>query len=239
MNNLDELRQYYEKHKQETQEFLKKCADSGRSDDAKELFKFLCCNLLASQAKWETVERAVDHLDDTNRLFDGDPASIQEGLKNSGYGSPNNKEKARWLHKARQRFCDDGCEIGIVDFVHMLGIQCGKDPIRWRNLLADPSRDNHILGLGMKEASHFLRGLGFSHNQLAILDSVVLGQLECFGVVEIEKKPGRKKREGLTKKTYLAIEGKVKDWADNVVSIPLDGLDWLLWKLGRGNGHAC
>lgn len=230
MGNLDELRQYYERHKQDTEEFLKGCADMGRSSDAKELFRFLCCNQLASRVKWERAEGAVEYLDKKNLLFAGDDASIRGGLKDCGYRFTN---RAAWLYGARQRHYDEGCEIGIVDFVrHMLSVLCDKDPRKARNLLADPNREDHISGLGMKEASHFLRGLGLSHNQLAILDSVVLGQLECFGV--IEKKP-----RSLTKKTYLVIESQVKDWADNVLGIPLDGLDWLLWKMGRGNGHAC
>jgi len=142
------------------------------------------------------------------------------------------KEKAKWLYDARRRFYDEGCEIGIVDFVHMLGIQCDKDPTGTRNLLADLRRDNHIAGLGTKEASHFLRGLGFSHNQLAILDRVILRELVSFGVI-------KNLPRNLTRSTYLAIEDRVRNWANNAVGIPLDGLDWLLWRMGRGSGHAC
>jgi thermostable 8-oxoguanine DNA glycosylase len=232
MGNLDGFRRYYEEHKDEMDEFLRSCADRGRSGDAKELFKWLCCNLLASQAKWEEAKEAVECLDKENHLFDGDSTSIHSGLKNCGYRSPNNKKKAEWLYEARRRFYDKKCEIGIVDLVSMLGAACGNNPFRTRNLLAERSRDNHISGLGMKEASHFLRGLGFSHNQLAILDNRILGELVCFHVIE-------KKRERLTRKEYLVIERAVKDWAETEIPIPLDGLDWLLWKMGRTGEHSC
>ena len=35
------------------------------------------------------------------------------------------------------------------------------------------------------------------------------------------------------RKAYLGIESKVITWADKV-RIPLDGLDWLLWKMAKG-----
>lgn len=234
MGNLDGLRRYHEKHGHEMDEFLKSCSDRGQSSDAKELFKWLCCNLLASQANWEEARAAVEYLDKNNCLLDVDSTSIHGGLKNYGYRSPNNKRKAEWLYEARRRFYDKKCEIGIVDLVSMLSAACGNNPFRTRNLLAERSRDNHISGLGMKEASHFLRGLGFSHNQLAILDKRILGELVCFHV--IEKKP---ERLALTRKEYLVIERAAKDWAEAKIRIPLDGLDWLLWKMGRTGEHSC
>src|SRR4030043_913659 len=206
MGDLDKLRRLYEDKREEIDVFLKRCAARGQSTDAKELFKWLCCNLLASQAKWEEAKGAVDYLDSENRLFGGDPASIQDGLKNCGYKSPNNKEKAKWLYDARRRFYDEGCGIGIVDFVHMLGVLCGKDPIGTRNLLADSRRDNHISGLGMKGASHFLRGLGVSHDQLAILDTHIMGWLEKFRVVEDLPRNAKGKIKNPTKKQYLCYE---------------------------------
>lgn len=227
MDNLNKLRQYYERHKREMEEFLKRCADMGRSNDAKELFKLLCLNLLKSQAKWEEAKKAVEYLDKTNCLFSGDSSSILDGLRKCGYRSQNNKRKAEWLYEVRQRFYNKDCQMDIVNFVRMLGDKCAKDPCMERNRLA-----GLISGLGMTHASHFLRGLGFSHNQLAILDSVVLGQLEYFGVI-------KEKPKDLPKKMYLDIERQVKDWADNILGIPLDGLDWLLWRIGRGSGHVC
>jgi thermostable 8-oxoguanine DNA glycosylase len=223
MNKIDELKLYYEKHKQEMDDFLRRCSEAGRSTDREELLRLLCRNILASQVKWEKAVGAVGYLSDKRLLFNGDEAATVGGLKDFGYRFP---PRGGWLHSARRRFYDTGCEMDILDLVRVLGIKCENDPITMRNLLADASRDNHILGLGMKEASHFLRGLGFSHNRLAILDRVVIGRLVFYGV--IEEKPKR-----LGRSTYLAIEREAIGWANDVVGIPIDGLDWLLWEMGR------
>lgn len=227
MGRLDDLRQFYEQNKRDMEQFLKGCADMGRSSDAKELFRSLCRNLLGPQVKWETAKKAVEHLDKTNCLFKGDLASIEDGLEKCGYRFTN---RAAYLYEAQQRFYDKGSErheMGIVELVRKLST---KTPQHARNMLIRGG-SYYIPGLGKKQASHFLRGLGLSCNQLAILDRVILRELVYFGV--IKEKPKALNR------AYLAIEAKVKDWADNIVGIPLDGLDWLLWKMGRGNGHAC
>jgi thermostable 8-oxoguanine DNA glycosylase len=232
MSGLDELKEYHDKHKQEMKVFLQECVKRGKSEDPMELFKWLCKNLLASRATWEKASQAVEYLSKSNCLYCGSVASIENDLRKCGYGSLNNKNKAQWILKARELLYDKGSEIGIVYFVHMLDLQCDEDPLKVRNLLADTTTDNHISGLGMKEASHFLRGLGFSHNKLAILDSVVLRQLVYIGV--INNSPNNP-----TKNTYLSIENEVKGWwAENTICIPLDGVDWLLWRMGRNDSNV-
>ena len=229
MYGLSYIRRFYESKRQEFDEFLKRCANRGQSKDSMELFKYLCCNILASQAKWENAEMAVEYLDKTKHLFHGNAVSIHEGLKESGYRSPNNVAKAQWLYEARRSLFDDGCEMPMVDFVGLLRYGCDKDPVKTRDIFADRRRVAHVPGLGMKEASHFLRGLGLSHNQLAILDSVVVEQLVCYRVIEIRPKT-------LSRAAYLVIEDKEKAWAKNEVGISLDVLDLLLWKMGRKEG---
>jgi thermostable 8-oxoguanine DNA glycosylase len=99
------------------------------------------------------------------------------------------------------------------------------NPQEAREVLANRNRGSHISGMGKKAASHFLRGLGFSHNQLAILDSRISGWLLKFGVIEEVPK-------NLPNKRYLEIEKKMKDWQSReITDIPMDALDWLLWKM--------
>ena len=77
----------------------------------------------------------------------------------------------------------------------------------------------------MKTASHFLRGLGFSHNQLAILDVHILDWLVRFGVIDEVPKY-------LSNKKYLEIERRMKDWqSKEVPHIPLDALGEVLWRM--------
>lgn len=78
-----------------------------------------------------------------------------------------------------------------------------------------------IKGLGYKEASHFLRNIGFSG--YAILDKHVLNCLKEIGIIDDAKPPSTRKR-------YLEIEDEMKRFADEI-SIDFDALDLVLWSM--------
>jgi N-glycosylase/DNA lyase len=84
----------------------------------------------------------------------------------------------------------------------------------------------NVKGIGMKEAGHFIRNMGLSNNQLAILDVHILKNLKEFGI--IEKIP-----KSLTKKEYLKIEDRMREFSKKI-GIPLDELDLLLWSKETG-----
>ena len=81
-----------------------------------------------------------------------------------------------------------------------------------------------IKGIGYKEASHFLRNIGFKG--YAILDKHVLRSLHEFGVIDNPKPPTSRKK-------YLEIESNMKEFADEV-DIDFDDLDLLLWSSKTG-----
>lgn len=83
----------------------------------------------------------------------------------------------------------------------------------------------NIKGLGYKEASHFLRNIGFGEN-LAILDRHILKNLYKIGI--IEKIP-----TSLSKRTYLDYEEKMRKFAKKI-DIPLEHLDFVLWYKETG-----
>jgi N-glycosylase/DNA lyase len=83
----------------------------------------------------------------------------------------------------------------------------------------------NIKGLGYKEASHFLRNIGFG-NQFAILDRHILRNLVYLDV--IQDIPA-----SLSRSRYLQIEQKMAEFARNV-RIPLAHLDLLLWYKETG-----
>lgn len=94
---------------------------------------------------------------------------------------------------------------------------------------ADQRRDflaanRSVRGIGYKEASHFLRNVGY--RGYAILDKHLLGRLAEFGVIESPKPPS-------TKMKYLAIEEKLKLFAESI-GIDFDELDLLLWYTKTG-----
>jgi N-glycosylase/DNA lyase len=82
----------------------------------------------------------------------------------------------------------------------------------------------HIKGLGMKEASHFLRNIG--HENLAILDRHILKNLNKLGVIKNIPK-------SLTKKKYLEIEEKFKSFSKKI-KLSMDELDLLFWSMQTG-----
>lgn len=83
----------------------------------------------------------------------------------------------------------------------------------------------NIKGLGYKEASHFLRNIGFGKD-IAILDRHILKNLNLLGVIkEIPESMGRKK--------YLGIEKNMAEFAKEI-DIPLAHLDLLLWYKETG-----
>ena len=82
-----------------------------------------------------------------------------------------------------------------------------------------------IKGLSYKEASHFLRNIGFKG--YAILDKHILNSLIEFNVIETIKMP-------VSAKQYPEIEKNMKLFS-NEIGIPMDELDLLLWS--RRNGR--
>ena len=84
---------------------------------------------------------------------------------------------------------------------------------------------HHIKGLGYKEASHFLRNIGYGEN-IAILDRHILRNLCRLGILEIMPK-------SLTRSQYLQIENEMAGFAKQV-AIPLSHLDLLLWFTETG-----
>ena len=82
-----------------------------------------------------------------------------------------------------------------------------------------------IKGLAYKEASHFLRNIGFKG--YAILDKHIINSLHEFGVLPTNDKPKNAKE-------YLEIEKKFIDFSKQA-GIDMDELDLLLWS--RKNGR--
>lgn len=81
-----------------------------------------------------------------------------------------------------------------------------------------------IKGIGYKEASHFLRNIGY--RGYAILDKHILRTLADYGVIDLPTPPA-------TRKKYLAIEERMRKFAIEI-KIDFDELDLLLWSNKTG-----
>ena len=84
---------------------------------------------------------------------------------------------------------------------------------------------NNVLGLGYKEASHFLRNIG-KNDGLAILDRHILRNLKRLGLINLIPK-------SISKKQYLAIEQRFSIFAKDL-GIAVDALDLLFWSNETG-----
>ena len=96
-----------------------------------------------------------------------------------------------------------------------------RDPDERRDWLA---RTPGIKGLGYKEASHFLRNIGFKG--YGILDKHIIKCLAELGVIDSAKPPTSRSR-------YVASESRMKDFAKDI-GINFDELDLALWSMKTG-----
>lgn len=81
----------------------------------------------------------------------------------------------------------------------------------------------NVKGINFKEASHFLRNVGFF--EFAILDKHVINILNEYGII--------RQKKALTQKRYLAIEKKLQKIADTL-KISQGELDFYLWYMKTG-----
>lgn len=229
VNREDEIRnlsRLFKDNKPKYDKFLKDCMATGQSNNARELFSELCYAILAAGVQQPSAKKALDHLQEQNRLFQKDAQSIKASLQGLGYRFPNRTE---YICEARARFLGDTCETGMVDLVRKLS---SIHPLKARKMLISKVK---VKGLKMKSASLFLRNLGLSRNELAILDTHILQWLEKLGIVnDLPRDPeGRIKQP--TPIEYREYEKRMEDWNDTNARIPLDVLDLLLWEMGRGD----
>ena len=119
------------------------------------------------------------------------------------------RTKARHLLLARDQFDVIGRAVGN-----------GFAPAQLREWLVA-----NVKGLGLKEATHFLRNIGKSDG-LAILDRHILRNLRRFGII-------RSVPQSLTRKRYLSIEKKFNRFAETI-GIPAGELDLLFWSMETG-----
>ncbi len=82
-----------------------------------------------------------------------------------------------------------------------------------------------VNGYGLKEASHFLRNIGKSDNQIAILDRHILKNLQNLNLI--------KENKVKSPRQYFEIENIFLNFA-NSINIPPDELDLLWWSQENG-----
>jgi len=193
---LKVLRKLKEKHENDAKNFLKKFR---RNYSEEEIFLELCfCILVANSSMKKTYEIWKKIGKDFLTLS---KEELREKLKSFGYRFYN--RRAEYIVEAREK-------------INLLKEILKKKKEKLRDMLV-----KNFKGIGYKEASHFLRNIGYK--DFAILDRHVLKTLEKYKVIEEVPKT-------LTKKKYLEIEEKLRKISKKL-NISLVELDFYLFYL--------
>lgn len=172
--------------------------------DEKRLFQELAFCLLTPQSKAENAWKTIIKLTENNKIFEAKKSSISDDLNLVRF--KNNK--AFYLVEAREMFFNNskGIRKTLSEFTSV------HEKRKWLSI--------NIKGYGLKEASHFLRNIGFVE-EITILDRHILKNLKKYNVIdEIPKSVSEKK--------YYEIENKMKDFSKKN-NIPLEYLDIIFW----------
>ena len=186
-------------------EFKRLWAEGSEED----IFAELAFCILTPQTKARNCWDAVLRLRDADLLLKGNEKQVAEALK----GVRFRHKKAKYIVEARNFFSNNG-QLSIKSALKsVIEAESGRNFARdWLS--------RHILGFGYKEASHFLRNIGFGEN-IAILDRHILRNLMLLGV--IEEIP-----HSLSKKRYLDIERRMRIFASKI-GVRMSHLDLVLW----------
>jgi N-glycosylase/DNA lyase len=168
-----------------------------------EIFKELCFCILCANFNAERGIRIQEEIG--NGFISLSESKLVKKLKEIGYRYPNTR--ARYILEAR-KFKNSLKRI----------MKSFCNPTDLRDWLS-----KNVTGLGSKEASHFLRNVGYT--DCAIIDFHILDILERWDLVE--------KPRTLTQRKYLEIEELLRRVADRS-GLNLGELDLYLWYMETG-----
>jgi len=167
-----------------------------------ELFKELCFCILTANFN---AEKSIKIQKEIGECFLTDSKDVlAQKLRDCGHRFPN----ARATYISESIKCKDS--LGEI-----VQIQDGNALREWIV--------ENVKGLGYKEASHFLRNVGF--DDYAIIDFHVVDLLVDYKMIE--------KPKTITKRKYMAIENLLKKLARKT-NLTLAELDLYLWYMETG-----
>jgi len=177
---------------------------SFKSKSNKDWFSELCFCILTANSKAKTA------------------LAIQSELGYKGFASLSQNKLVETIKRNKHRFHNNKSKY-IVEARKNIDIkdkiQQHKNSQEAREWLVD-----NIKGFGYKEASHFLRNVGYT--DLAILDRHIINLM-------LENKLINEKPKSLNKNTYLEIEQYFNKLAEKLKLSPAK-LDLIMWYLKAG-----
>ena len=176
----------------------------------REVFAEMSFCILTPQSKARNAWKAITDLVENNLLYTGTPEEIAGFLNIVRF--KNNK--SRYLVELRNLMTVDG-KLQPKKILSEQGDVFQKRAWILKN----------VKGMGLKEANHVLRNLGFGEN-IAILDRHILRNLAELKVIdEVPKSVNEKK--------YYEIEEKMREYS-KFSGINMDELDLVLWYKEAG-----
>jgi len=207
-NDLNDLLKLYKEIKPEIEKRLEHFSSGFKKMSADELFSELCFCTLTPQSKAKSCWKAIESLRSSGMLYNADKEVLSQNI--NGVRFHNNK--SGYIEANRNLFYS-------MDFKKYI-LQNTKDITKLRKWLV-----SNIKGYSFKEASHFLRNIGFG-SEIAILDRHILKNMVKYGIIsEIPK--------SINEKTYLELENELLEFSRKT-EIPPDHLDILFWYKQTG-----
>lgn len=176
----------------------------------KEIFKELCFCILTANASARGGIKAISALG--NLVFTGSEREISNALRKAGYRFW--RKRANYIVETRE-FMQKRRGMKFKKEIEKLR----EDKEALRAFFAENAK-----GIGMKEASHFLRNIGFK--EYAILDKHIVSCLFEAGVFESNDKPKNKRQ-------YIEMEARMKNFSKKI-KVPMAELDLILWSHKTG-----
>lgn len=205
----EEIVKMYKKIKKDIDKAVKGYKKAWNGSE-KEVFAEVAFCILTPQSKAKNAWQAITNLVNNGLLFDGQSEEIAEYLNIVRF--KNNK--SRYLVELRELMTVDG-KLQPKKILSEKGNTLEKREWIFKN----------IKGMGMKEANHVLRNLGFG-DEIAILDRHILRNLVQLNIInEIPK--------SITEKKYYEIEEKMKEYSE-YSGITMGELDLVLWYKEAG-----
>lgn len=189
------------------EEKVKEFLETNKADNERWFEELVFCILTANSSAI-TGLKAVEKLKKKNLLLEGSKEEVEKALREAGHRYA--KRRAEYIILARKYSSNLKDTLTSIDSIY-----------KKREWLA-----KNIKGIGMKEASHFLRNVGYFN--LAIIDRHIIRILKTHNLVNPTLD-----RKTITKKKYIKIENLMKRIARKLNMKP-GILDLYLWYMSTG-----
>lgn len=200
--NITLLKQWHKLKKISIKQRLKEFKSPKTS---RKIFEELCFCILTANASARMGLKSVSAI--KNKILTGNEYEIQELLKGNHRFY---RVRAKYIVHTR-KYLKRICGLNIKKLLKQF-----KTRLYCRRFFAE-TKD--IKGIGYKEASHFLRNIGYSG--YAILDKHILN---CLGELKVITPKD---------KNYIEIENKMKGFSKKI-GICMDELDLAMWSYKTG-----